>query len=411
MSLTEKVQTTPIELQKLSWESDDQSYERLWKSENGHLPPKKVVVVDDTITADQAYQFACEGTGMLWLGDFQNARQLLKALVRRVDQPSKRGRRAAKGPQKEINEAATSASVQKFHLYRQAQLQKARVLNMLLIPMEANHICPLKRAPEVYAACMEVYGEIDQAYVTSLRELIALISAYEWRKKGVSIEVLKDQPFKIHPQYGVFSPVRGEYLSLICSAPLPRALQKKSIALDIGAGTGVISILLAKKGIERIIATENNPRAIKCAKDNVKLLKLSQQIEIRDVDLFPKELASLIVCNPPWLPGKPSSLLEHAIYDPQSQMLKGFLSQLKEHLLPDGEGWLIMSNFAELLGLREVGDLENIFKENNLIVIDKLTTRPNHPRANEIDDPLFEARSQEVTSLWRLGALNDVKLS
>lgn len=36
--------------------------------------------------------------------------------------------------------------------------------------------------------------------------------------------------------------------------------------------------------------------------------------------------AALIVCNPPWLPGWPASLLEQAVYDPDSRMLRGFIA-------------------------------------------------------------------------------------
>jgi hypothetical protein len=35
-------------------------------------------------------------------------------------------------------------------------------------------------------------------------------------------------------------------------------------------------------------------------------------------------------------------------------------------------------------------------------VMERLDTKPTHPKASDRDDPLFEARSAEVTSLWRL---------
>ncbi|MGP4854856.1 hypothetical protein ACTXP3_27200, partial [Klebsiella pneumoniae] len=60
----------------------------------------------------------------------------------------------------------------------------------------------------------------------------------------------------------------------------------------------------------------------------------------------------LIVCNPPWLPARPSSPVERAVYDPDNRMLRGFLEGLTAHLEPDGEGWLIPSDFAEHLVLR-----------------------------------------------------------
>lgn len=69
----------------LSWTESGESCTAWWRSESGSAPPKRVRVVDDTLTADEAYRLACEGTALLWRGDFQNARQLLVAMARRAD--------------------------------------------------------------------------------------------------------------------------------------------------------------------------------------------------------------------------------------------------------------------------------------------------------------------------------------
>ncbi len=139
-------------------------------------------------------------------------------------------------------------------------------------------------------------------------------------------------------------------------------------------------------------------------KENIKRLGLSSQIEILKTNLFPAGQAALIVCNPPWLPARPSSSLEHAVYDPESQMLKGFLSKLKEHLLPDGEGWLILSDLAEHLGLRSREELLSWFDAAGLKVITRLDTKPQHQKVFDKTDALHAARSKELTSLWRLSS-------
>jgi nicotinamide riboside kinase len=63
------------------WTVDGQAQQAQWHADNGLKPPKRMVVVDDTLNADAAYRMACEGTGLLWQGDFQNAKQLLQALT------------------------------------------------------------------------------------------------------------------------------------------------------------------------------------------------------------------------------------------------------------------------------------------------------------------------------------------
>lgn len=382
----------------IQWEEGGQLCSARWHSENGIAPHKKIQIGDDTLTADVAYRLACEGTATLYRGDFQNARQLLQALVRRVDRPSKKSKRSSQkeGPEK------NKSPLQTFNLHRLSQSQRARILGMLLIQINTDHSIPLRRAPDVAQACFEAYGVQDEPYVISLRELLGVISAHEWRKKGVPILVRDDEEIRIHPHYGVFSPIRGEYIELVLNAPLPKALAQTSTAFDIGVGTGVLSVVLAKRGIQKIVGTDQNERAIRCAQENIERLGLESCIAIQKTNLFPDGKAALIVCNPPWLPARPSSLLEHAVYDPDSQMLKGFLEGLKDHLQADGEGWLILSDLAEHLGLRTREELLTWIEDAGLRVIGRLDTQPKHPKALDKTDALHVARAKEVTSLWRL---------
>ena len=381
----------------IHWDEGGQACSAKWHSENGIAPHKKIQIADDTLTADIAYRLACEGTAILYRGDFQNARQLLQALVRRVDKPTKKSKRVDK-----LNKEKTKSPLDTFNLHRLAQSQRARILGMLLIQVNTDHSISLRRAPDVQQACLDVYGEQADSYVISLRELLGVISAHEWRKNGVPILARGDEPICVHPHYGVFSPVRGEYIQLVCNASWPKAVSTNSLAFDIGTGTGALSVVLAMRDIQKIIATDVDDRAIACAQDNIDRLDLSSQIEIQKTGLFPEGKAALIVCNPPWLPARPSSPLEHAVYDPESRMLKGFLAGLKEHLLPDGEGWLILSDLAEHLGLRTRVELLEWIEQAGLRVQKREDTKPQHKKVFDQTDALHAARSAEVTSLWRL---------
>jgi methylase of polypeptide subunit release factors len=375
--------------QRIEWLENGEQRAARWRSESGWPAPKKVVIADDTMNADTAYRLALDGTGLLWRGDFQNARQLLQALVRRLDHKGDRTKRA-----KAAKPAATLT--EQFHRHRLAQLQRARLLAMLLIPFEADYSVPLRRAPDVKEACTEAYGAGSEPFVASLRELLGLIGAHEWRRKGVFIPALDE---RIHPWYGVFSPVRGEYVELVAQVPLPAGAK---LAFDIGAGTGVLAAVLAHRGLQGVIATDMDERALGCARANIERLGVAEQVQLVRADLYPEGRAGLVVCNPPWLPGKPSSAIEHAIYDPDSRMLKGFLAGLKDHLLAHGEGWLIISDLAEHLGLRSREQLLGWIAAAGLEVAGRHDVRPTHPKASDADDPLAAARMREVTSLWRL---------
>jgi methylase of polypeptide subunit release factors len=372
----------------LSWKESRAARSARWRSESGLPPPKRVIVADDTLKADDAYHHACEGTAMLWRGDFQNAKMLLQAIARRVDNRARAARESNKTP---------APFPQAYHLHRQAQAQRARTLGMLQIPFDAGHVIPLGRAPDVQLACHQVYGVADEAYVMSLRELLGIIGAHEWRKNGIDIHAVGG---RIHPHYGVFAPVRSEYVRLVVEAPLPAM----DLAFDIGTGTGVLAAVLARRGVKRVIATESDVRALACARENITQLGLADRVDVQEANLFPEGSAPLIVCNPPWIPSRPSSPLEHAIYDFESRMLRGFLDGLAAHLTPGGEGWLILSDIAEHLALRTRDELLAWIAKAGLKVSGKVDIKPKHPRAADATDALHKIRAAEVTSLWRLAA-------
>jgi methylase of polypeptide subunit release factors len=160
--------------------------------------------------------------------------------------------------------------------------------------------------------------------------------------------------------------------------------------------------VLARRGIGRVIATDAAPRALACARANITRLGLGARVDIEAADLFPAGRAALVVCNPPWVPARPSSPIEHAIFDPDSRMLHGFLDGLAAHLDPGGEGWLILSDLAEHLGLRHRAELLAAIDAAGLKVVGRSDARPTHPKAADVTDPLHAARAAEVTSLWRL---------
>ncbi len=373
-------------LTQINWYEKNKTQAADWQSEAGNPPPKAVVIADDTTKADEAYRLACEGTALLYRGDFQNAKQLLQAITRRVDRK----------PTKPVE-----TMLEAFHQHRARQIGRANITNKVLIELKYG-VCDLPRAPDVKAAVQAALtmdghslDKLPARLVLSLRELLGMVGAHEWRKKGVAIQALHST---IHAYYGVYSPVRGEYLDLIDQAPL----NQPQVAWDIGTGTGVIAAILVARGVKQVIATDNQPRALACANDNVQRLNMQTNIQVQQADLFPAGKADLIVCNPPWLPAKANAPIEHAIYDPDSQMLKGFLNGLKTHLNEQGEAWLIMSNLAEEIGLRAPEALLGWIDTAGLQVIDKQDVAPKHAKATDQSDPLYAARAKEVTSLYRL---------
>nr|WP_232283845.1 class I SAM-dependent methyltransferase [Saccharomonospora cyanea] len=354
-----------------------------WHSENAAPPPKRIVVADDRMRADIAYRLACEGTALLWRGDYHNARLLMQAMRRRVERKSP---------------GAADGSAESFHRHRRFRDHRARVLGRLLVLLGDDYSLRLRRSPDVRQACVAAYGPSQGPMAVSLTELLGVIGAHQWRVRGVEVPALGA---RIHPHYGVFSPVRGEYVDLLARAPLPAA---RRTAFDLGTGTGVLAAVLVRRGFERVVATDVSPRALACARDNARRLGLAARIDVTGPCLFPEGRADLVVCNPPWLPARPTSALELGVYDPEGSMLRDVLTRFADHLEPGGEGWLVLSDLAERLGLRSRRQLTDLIEAAGLRVVGTLDTRPRHRRVTDSTDPFHRARRDEVTSLWRLSS-------
>jgi len=298
---------------------------------------------------------------VLWRGSYASACQVLAAVKRRL-----------------------TYQVSTYRAYRRMVSRRARLASHLMVELESYQLL-MSGAPDVSAACRLVY---PPSCVVPLRELLGVVGSYQWRLRGVHVPALDA---RIHPHYGVFAPTRQEYVSLVAAAPVPAL----DVAFDVGTGTGVLAALLARRGFAQVVATDTSPQAVACARDNVDRLGLSQ-VSVLATDLFPPGRASLVVCNPPWLPGTPRTLLDSAIYD--QGMLRRFLAGLPDHLAPGGEGWLVLSDIAELFGLRTRADLLGMIADAGLQVVDRLDTRPQH----RIRGSLAKVRAAEVVSLWRL---------
>ncbi|HZE37236.1 MAG TPA: class I SAM-dependent methyltransferase [Stackebrandtia sp.] len=361
-----KVHNAPF----VSWPAATGPRTARWLSAGHNPPPRRITPVGDRLAPAAAIRQASQGVAMAWPGGLGAARGLLSGMRRHWDRQ----------PWTATGDPATD-----FYRHRQDRRGRARILGMLLVEL----------GPDLADAVGSVYGAIDGPCVASLTDLLGVMSAHQWRLNGVPVPALGA---RIHPHYGVFAPTRHEYVDLVAAMPIAGV----DAAFDIGTGTGVLAAVLAKRGVDRVIATDVAPAAVACARDNARRLGLADRVTVTRADLFPPGRADLVVCNPPWLPGTARTTLDSAVFDKDSRMLTGFLHGLPQHLNPDGQAWLVMSDLAELLGLRSPTLLPRTFDDAGLEVVDRRDTPPGHPRSRAPGDPLAPYRAAERVSLWRL---------
>jgi len=138
--------------------------------------------------------------------------------------------------------------------------------------------------------------------------------------------------------------------------------QKISSLLDMGTGSGIQAITAKRAGVERVVAADINPEAIKCAKLNAK----NQKISFVQSDLFSNisEKFDLIIFNTPYLPPEPP-------LDPQwsggKEFIEKFLKDAKKYLTPNGKILFLHSSKSpislkhELLAQEEMPDGEILY--------------------------------------------------
>ncbi|MFT3713675.1 MAG: class I SAM-dependent methyltransferase [Archangium sp.] len=354
----------------------------VWISESDAPRPTAWTVVGDAAKADDALKRVRRGEWLLYEGDFHNAKQLVAAMGRRI-----------KGAAKTTNPLAA------FRAERLARAQEHETLGRLLVELDAKWRAPkLKRAPEGLAvACELAWGKAKGRSLVSLKTLLGVLGAAEWTKKGLDVPGLKK---KLVTRYGVYVPTRTDYLDVLSQL----SNVKGAKCFDIGTGTGVLALLLLQKGAASVVGTDVEPRAIACARENAKVFGETKFFSVEERPLFPEGRADLIVCNPPWVPEVAKNRFDRAVFDEGGAMLSAFLSGLREHLTPGGRGALIISNLAELLGLRESGALEAQFAAKGLRCVRKINQPAKHGKSKDVDDPLHAVRSKEVTTLYELMA-------
>ena len=352
-----------------------------WLSESDAPKPAAVSRVGDELKADDALRRVRRGEYLLYTGDFHNARQLLGAMGRRLKSRVK---------------ATTPLEV--FRAERKARAQEHDTLGRVVVELDRTFATSLKRAPDTRQACREAWGAPSpKGTLVALKTLLGVLGAHEWRKKGLPVPGLK-RPLVTH--YGVYVPTRTDYVDLL------RRLDdvKGARCFDIGTGTGVLSLVLLQLGARSVVATDLEPRAVECAKENAKVFGVESQLTVEERPLFPQGRADLVVCNPPWVPEAPKNRVDRAVFDEGGAMLEAFLEGVPAHLALKGRGVLLISNLAELLGLRAPGALEAAFARHGLTCVKKLDARARHQKAKDTEDALYAVRSKEVVSLYVLQA-------
>jgi methylase of polypeptide subunit release factors len=118
--------------------------------------------------------------------------------------------------------------------------------------------------------------------------------------------------------------------------------------LDLGTGSGVGAIFAARRAA-RVVATDINPEAVRCAQVNALVVHLDHKIETRAGDLFEPvrgERFDAILFNPPFYRGQPRDMADRAWRSPD--VFDRFLHELPAYLCPGGFALIVLSTDGDV---------------------------------------------------------------
>jgi len=151
----------------------------------------------------------------------------------------------------------------------------------------------------------------------------------------------------------VYEPAEDTFL---VANSLAQIVKEGDTFLDIGTGCGILAIIAARKA-KKVIATDVNPHAVKCAKLNAKVNGVSHKMKVRLGDLFQPTLKTerfdVIVFNAPYLP---SSQREQRTWIGRAwaggfigrQFIDRFVKEAPHYLKRNGKILLVQSSLANI---------------------------------------------------------------
>lgn len=295
--------------------------------------------------------------------------------------------------QRHLNKKLPNKTFKEQRDYRAAY---HKLSNCIIVEIK-NHQLVVKKSPEI-GWFKKLYPDNSSFFLT-LPQVQGLNSAWQWYENGITIPVLRN---KIHPYYGTYFPTRFEHLELFDNW-LKRYEGPKKTAIDVGFGSGVLSLQMVKHGFQKVFGTDTNPNAVIGLTEAMGETKLSRKIELDFGSLFGKwkNPTELIVFNPPWLPETRNvENLDEAIYYNKTLFLD-FFEAAKQMLLPDGKLVLIFSNLAQITGVSKTHPIEEELDNGGRFQLER-TFKKSVKRASEKTKRDLHWRATEEVELWVL---------
>lgn len=260
---------------------------------------------------------------------------------------------------------------------KRSKRAKYQAASQLLLAEVAKGSIQLKKAPTI--PFLSTFYDTQEAFALSFPHLQGLNSAWQWYHKGISIPSLQG---KLHPYYGVYFPTRFEHIKLFVIY-LENMSHLPTSAIEVGVGSGILSLLLLQTGVQHLQCTDTNPNALYSTALSLQKRGKAAQVELLHGDLLSPchGPTDMILFNPPWLEAKHHiHSLDHAIYYPPG-LFERFFEQADGLLSAKGEIVLLFSQLGQSSGHQNTHPISTLLKNSDVwdfgtLITQECTTRP-----------------------------------
>lgn len=290
---------------------------------------------------------------------------------------------------RDLRPPADSAGYAEKQRYREAYREHAW---RLLVPIEGGRVAR-PGAPEI-GFLAELYPDHPRFWLP-VPEVQDLSHAWHLFEHGVPMSVLGH---RLHPFYGTYLPKRTEHLELFATW-LAGWKGARTRAVDVGTGSGVLALQLARAGFAEVVATDVNPNACESVRRELARRPEPPPIAVQQADLLGEATGpfDLIVFNPPWVEGAVDNLLDRALCYEEG-LFERFFDQAHARLAPGGRVVLVFSNILRLVKPDAPHPIEAELARGRFHQVQRLQRRVKPPRPQ--DGPA--RRTRERVEVWEL---------
>ena len=201
---------------------------------------------------------------------------------------------------------------------------------------------------------------IAKTYKPLLIKYLAVTRWYSY--KGIALEI---PPAVFHPGFFYSTKILLRYLK-------HKQLLQKTF-LELGAGSGLISIYAAQKGAH-VTATDINPVAIDCIRKNARLNHVS--FSIINSDLFkqiPRQSFDMVVINPPYYKKDPVSNVDYAWYCGENgEYFENLFKDLEKYMHEHTEVFMVLCDGCDMQMIHQFAiqngfTMHSVYTKNTIV--------------------------------------------